>query len=195
MVANQRNNPVTNTAEQPKLDVDDYLTGEETAPIKHEYVAGEVFAMAGASEAHVTVGGNLFTLPRNHVRGGPYRVYIADMKLRVEPADTFYYPDLFVTCDPADGRENLFKRNPTLIVEVLSTTAFDRGTKFAHYRLLDSLREYVLIEPERPSIDIFRRRVDRGLDFVPGCRGWGTRVHRYRLPLPGDRGLRRVAFG
>ncbi len=165
----RRNNPMTSTAEQPKISVDDYLAGEETAPIKHQYVAGEVFAMAGAGEAHVTVAGNLFALLRNHVRGGPCRVYIADMKVRVEQADAFYYPDLFVTCDPADGREKLFKRNPTLVVEVLSdsTAAFDRGTKFAHYRRLASLREYVLIEPERPAIDTFRRGAEGGWVLHP----------------------------
>jgi len=144
------NNPVTNTAEQSKIGVDDYLAGEEIAPIKHEYVAGE---------AHVTVALNLASMLRNHVRGSPCRVYIADMKVRVESADAFYYPDVFVTCDPADSREKQFKRNPILVIEVLSdsTAAFDRGAKFAHYRQLDSLLEYGLIEPERPSVDIFRR--------------------------------------
>jgi Uma2 family endonuclease len=153
---------MTSAAESPKISVDDYLAGEESSPLKHEYIAGEVFAMAGAGEAHVTVALNLATLLRNHVRKGPCRVYISDMKVRVESADAFYYPDVFVTCDPADGREGLFKRHPTLVIEVLSdsTAAFDRGAKFAHYRQLDSLLEYVLIEPERRSIDVFRRNAD-----------------------------------
>jgi len=147
---------MTNTAEKSKIGIDDYLAGEETAPIKHEYVAGEVFAMAGAGKAHVTVALNLATMLRNHFRGSPCRVYISDMKVRVEPADAFYYTDVFITSDPVDGREERFKRNPTLVINVLSdsTAAFDRGAKFAHYRRLDSLREYVLIEPEQPSIDI-----------------------------------------
>ncbi|WP_089728915.1 Uma2 family endonuclease [Candidatus Thiosymbion oneisti] len=164
---------MTNTAEQAKLGVDDYLAGEEIAPLKHEYVAGEVFAMAGAGEAHVTVALNLASMLRNHVRGGPCRVYISDMKVRVEQADAFYYPDVFVTCDPADGREKRFKRNPILIVEVLSdsTAAFDRGAKFAHYRQLDSLLEYVLIEPERPLVDIFRRNAEGGWVLHPVAEG------------------------
>ena len=164
---------MTSTAEIPKIGTDDYLAGEESSPVKHEYVAGEVFAMAGAGEAHVTVAGNLFALLRNHVRGGPCRVYIADMKVRVEQADAFYYPDVFVTCNPADGRENLFKRNPRLIIEVLSdsTAAFDRGAKFAHYRQLDALREYVLIEPERPSIDVFRRNAEGSWVLHPVAEG------------------------
>lgn len=136
---------------------EDYLTGEETSRVKNDYVAGEVFAIPGAGEAHVTVAGNLFILLRNHVRGGPCRVYISDMKVRVEKADAYYSPDVFITCDPADGRENLFKCNPTLVVEVLSefTAAFDQGAKFAHYRQLESLQEYVLIEPTGMSIAYF----------------------------------------
>lgn len=150
---------MTSAAESPKISAEDYLAGEETSPVKHEYIAGEVFAMAGAGEAHVTVALNLASLLRDHVRGGPCRAYISDMKVRVEQADAFYYPDVFVTCDPADGREGLFKRNPILVIEVLSesTAGFDRGAKFANYRRLESLREYVLIEPERVSVDVFRR--------------------------------------
>lgn len=160
---------MTSAAEQAKISAEDYLAGEETSAVKHEYLAGEVFAMAGAGEAHVTVAGNLFALLRTHVRGGPCRVYISDMKLRVEKADAFYYPDVFVTCDPADGRENLVKRNPVLVIEVLSdsTEAFDRGAKFAHYRQLDALREYILIAPERPVIDVFRRNPEGNWVLYP----------------------------
>ncbi|NEV62956.1 Uma2 family endonuclease [Thiorhodococcus minor] len=148
-----------NTAEQAHITHEDYLAGELESPIKHEYLAGQVFAMAGASEAHATIAGNLFALLRAHVRGSPCRVYIADMKVRVDAADAFYYPDVFVTCSGTDAAETYVKRDPTLIVEVLSasTAAFDHGAKFAHYRQLPSMREYVLIDPERLSIDVFRR--------------------------------------
>ncbi|NEX21760.1 Uma2 family endonuclease [Thiorhodococcus mannitoliphagus] len=148
-----------NTAEQVHISHQDYLAGELESPVKHEYLAGQVFAMAGASEAHATIAGNLFALLRPHVRGTPCRVYMADMKVRVDAADAFYYPDVFVTCSAADAAETYVKRDPTLIVEVLSnsTAAFDHGKKFAHYRQLPSLREYVLVDPERLSIDVFRR--------------------------------------
>lgn len=151
-----------NTAHQSVLSADEYLKGEQHSDIKHEYIAGQVFAMAGASEAHVTIAGNLFSLLRSHVRGSPCRVYISDMKVRVDSADSFFYPDVLVTCSAADGTERLMKRDPSLIVEVLSdsTAAFDRGAKFAHYRHLPSLTEYVLIEPERMTIDVFRRNDD-----------------------------------
>lgn len=150
---------MTSAAESPRIKANEYLAGEETSPAKHEYLAGEVFAMAGAGETHVTVALNLASMLRDHLRGGPCRVYISDMKVRIEKADAFYYPDVFVTCDPGDAGENLFKRNPTLVIEVLSesTAAFDRGAKFAHYRRLDSLCEYVLVEPELHFVDVFRR--------------------------------------
>lgn len=153
---------MANVAEQYRVSVEDYLAGEGRADIKHEYLAGEVFAMAGASEAHVTIALNLATLLRSHVRGGPCRTYIADMKVRIEAANAFYYPDVFVTCDPSDAREALFKRHPRLVIEVLSdsTAAVDRGAKFAHYRRLESLTEYVLIEPERRAVDVFRRDME-----------------------------------
>jgi len=153
---------MSNLAGSSFITVDDYLAGEAESPIKHEYLDGEVFAMGGASDAHVTIAGNVFSLLRAHLRGGPCRVYITDMKLQVERANAFFYPDVFVTCAAADAAEPLVKRSPTVIIEVLSksTEGYDRGDKFAHYRLLDSLREYVLIDSRRLVIDVFRRHAD-----------------------------------
>jgi Uma2 family endonuclease len=96
---------------------------------------------------------------RQRLRGGPCRVYISDMKLRAEAADTFYYPDVLVTCDPRDHASDTYKAHPVLIVEVLSesTAAYDRGGKFAAYRTLESLREYVLADPAARTVDCFRR--------------------------------------
>ena len=98
--------------------------------------------MAGASDAHVTVAGNVFAMLRAHVRGGPCRVYIADMKLRVDLAQSFFYPDVFVTCDPADLGEATAKQHPKVVIEVLSesTEGYDRGGKFAAYRRLRAWR-------------------------------------------------------
>ncbi|WP_299018740.1 Uma2 family endonuclease [uncultured Tepidimonas sp.] len=145
--------------EKPIFSAEDFLAWEAAQTEKHEYIAGEVFAMAGASDAHVTVSGNVFAALRAHLRGGPCRTYIADMKLHVEAADAFFYPDVFVTCSAADAARPNFKREPVLIIEVLSkaTAAFDRGGKFAHYRRLPSLQEYALIDGERIAVDVFRR--------------------------------------
>ena len=144
------------------ITIEDYLAGEAVSPIRHEYVAGEVFAMAGATEEHATIAGNLFAMLRAHVRGGPCRVYIADMKLRVATANAFFYPDVFVTCDPADTAEPLAKHHPRLICEVLSesTEAYDRGGKFAAYRGLESLSEYLLIDSRQRAVEVFRRQPD-----------------------------------
>lgn len=153
---------MSNLAEIPFVSVADYLAGEALSPLKHEYVAGEVFAMAGASEEHVTIAGNLFALLRAHVRGGPCRVYIADMKLRVERAQAFFYPDVFVTCAAADAQRPTAKEEARVVIEVLSesTEAYDRGAKFGSYRELASLQEYVLIDSRRRSVEAFRRHPD-----------------------------------
>ena len=140
----------------------DYLAGEELSPIKHEYIDGQIYAMAGASDAHVTIAGNLFALLRNHVRGTGCRVYMADMKAFIETANIFYYPDVMVTCDERDRAFPNHKKYPCLIVEVLSpkTEAFDRGDKFADYQQLQSLQEYVLISQKRQRVECFRRNAE-----------------------------------
>lgn len=144
---------------QPKFGAEDYLAWEANQPVKHEYLAGEVFAMAGGSDAHVTVSLNLASALRSHLRGTPCRTYIADMKLRVAAADAYFYPDVFVTCSAADAQQPLAKAEPVLVAEVLSpsTEAFDRGGKFAAYRSLPSLQEYLLIDPDRRSVEVYRR--------------------------------------
>ncbi|WP_416674120.1 Uma2 family endonuclease [Egbenema bharatensis] len=141
------------------LSPDDYLQMEAHSPIKHEYVNGEVYAMAGASDAHVTIALNLAALLRAHVRGTGCRVYISDMKARLEACNCFYYPDLLITCDPRDRETPTYKSFPCLLVEVLSdsTEAFDRGDKFIDYQTLDSLQEYVLVNTRHQRVECYRR--------------------------------------
>lgn len=147
---------------QPPLSVEDYLRLETESAIKHEYINGDVYAMAGASDTHVTIAGNLFALLRSHTRGSGCRVYIADMKARIEARNCFYYPDVMVTCDPRDQETSNYKRFPKLVVEVLSdsTEAFDRGDKFADYQTLESLEEYVLINTRHQRVECFRRNAE-----------------------------------
>lgn len=144
---------------QPSFSAEEYLQMEEHSSIKHEYRDGDIYDMAGANDAHVTITLNLAALLRSHVRGSGCRVYIADMKARLEKLNRFYYPDILVTCDPEDQETDTYKRFPKLIVEVLSdsTEAFDRGDKFADYQTLESLQEYVLINTKRQRVDCFRR--------------------------------------
>ncbi|MFH7242359.1 MAG: Uma2 family endonuclease [Spirulina sp.] len=138
---------------------EDYLAAEADRPIKHEYRDGDVYAMAGGTDAHNQIAGNLYTFLRNHLRGSGCRTYFADVKARIEALNRFYYPDVMVTCDERDTALSTYKQHPCLIVEVLSesTEAFDRGNKFADYRHLDSLEEYVLISQTRQQVEVFRR--------------------------------------
>lgn len=150
------------TASTQSLDLltpDQYLQMEENSSVKHEYTNGEIYAMAGASDPHVTIELNLAAELRRHVRGSGCRVFISDMKVRIQSPSRFYYPDILVTCDDRDRNTPLYKEFPCLIVEVLfdSTEAFDRGDKFADYRQLSSLQEYVLISTHQPRIECFRR--------------------------------------
>src|SRR5262245_18608119 len=139
------------------LTVDEYLEAEKTASERHEYVAGQIYAMAGASDAHKTIAGNIFTRLRSQVRGETCPVYISDMKVWSEPASVFYYPDVMVTCDAEDTGE-YFKTRPCLIVEVTSpsTTVTDHREKLLAYRKLRSLREYVMLAQHEMRVEIYR---------------------------------------
>jgi Uma2 family endonuclease len=141
------------------VSVEDYLTGERTSTVKHEYVAGQVFAMSGVSEQHNVITSNLLVLLREKTRGGPCRILVTDVMLGVEAADAFYYPDIMVCCDPADD-DPYVKRSPVVVVEVLSrsTAATDRREKLRAYRQLPSLREYVLIDSIRRRVEVYRRK-------------------------------------
>lgn len=147
---------------QPPLSIEDYLQLEAESAIKHEYINGAVHAMAGASDTHVTIALNIAALLRSHLRGSGCRVYIADMKARIEARNCFYYPDVMVACDPRDQETPNYKRFPKLVIEVLSdsTEAFDRGDKFADYQTLESLEEYVLINTRHQRVECFRRSAD-----------------------------------
>ncbi len=140
------------------LTVQEYLEFEEKSDVKHEYVAGRIFAMAGATEGHNTIAGNLFAQLRFHLRGSGGRAYLADMKVRIEIADTFYYPDVMVTCEPF-ALKSVFKSNPDLIVEVLSpsTENTDRREKLSIYRQLESLREYAIVYQDRIRVELYRK--------------------------------------
>ncbi len=165
---------MTDPAAEFRFDADAFLTWEAQQSEKHEYLGGEVYAMVGARREHVVVSGNLFAAFKERLRGGPCQAYVADLKLRVEAADAFFYPDVMVSCEPGDHAAGLFITQPILIVEVLSdsTAAFDRGDKFAAYRTLGSLREYVLVDIPARRVEVFRRQADGDWlfhEFLSGC--------------------------
>ena len=146
---------------QPIFSLDDFLAWEETQPERHEYVCGEVFAMVGARRVHGLVSGNIFATLRQQLRGSPCRAFNESMKLKAAE-NALFYPDVFVTCDPADLRTEQVFTAPTVVVEVLSpsTQAYDRGQKFTWYRGLASLREYLLVDPDTRELQLFRRGAD-----------------------------------
>jgi Uma2 family endonuclease len=154
---------MTSPAIQSAFDAEAYLAWEDQQAEKHEYLRGEVFAMVGARREHVVVSGNLYAAFKQRLRGGPCQAYVADLKLRVETVDAFFYPDVMVSCDSRDHAAAQFIEHPTLIVEVLSesTAAFDRGDKFAAYRKLSSLQEYVLVDIPSRRVESFRRTAEQ----------------------------------
>ncbi len=144
-----------------RMTAQEYLDWETVQETKNEYIDGEIVAMSGARINHNRIAGNGYAWLKQALRGEACQAFISDIKLHVAAANAYYYPDVVVTCDPqdlADGRA-LAVQHPWLVVEVLSdsTAATDRGLKFEHYRLLDSLTHYLLVETTRPRAELFRR--------------------------------------
>ena len=158
--------------QQNYLTADDYLAWEAQQVERHEYIDGEAFAMAGAEDRHVTVTGNLYIALRNHLRGSRCRTFMSDMRLQVQASNAYFYPDVMVTCSDADHASSLSKSEPVLLCEVLSpgTSSFDRGAKFAHYRQIASLQEYLLVDVGLRTADLYRMG-DDGLWVLHPCVG------------------------
>ncbi|WP_072620927.1 Uma2 family endonuclease [Spirulina major] len=141
------------------LTPEDYLAQERHSEIKHEYINGEVYAMAGTTKTHNTISLNTAMLLRMGLRSSQCETFMADVKVGFVNNTRFFYPDLVVTCDSEDDSDPDIIRSPKLIIEVLSksTEAYDRGKKFQDYRTLPSLQEYVLISSQEYLVDVFRR--------------------------------------
>jgi Uma2 family endonuclease len=142
------------------LSVEEYLRYEADGQIRHEYIGGRLHAMAGTSEEHNLISGNIFAAFFNHLRGGPCKTYMADFKVRLEVnrEDVLYYPDVMVAC-VRDGVEKYFLRYPKLIVEVLSpsTEVIDRREKLLNYPQIPTVAEYVLVAQDKREVTLHRR--------------------------------------
>lgn len=142
------------------LSVEEYLEGERHAEVRHEYVAGQVYVMVGASDRHNLIALNLATALRPRARGTPCQLFMSDMKLRLNVAgdEVFYYPDLLLACDPGD-RATYYRAHPCLIVEVLSeaTARVDRREKLFAYTAIESLRSYILLSQDAREAQVHRR--------------------------------------
>ena len=141
---------------------EEYLEGERSAETRHEYVDGRVYAMAGASDDHNRIAGNIFAELRERLRGHRCEPFINDMKVKIPPAFAdvyfYYYPDVLVACDPTDNAR-YFRERPTIIIEVLSTETerTDRREKAIAYRQIATVEAYILVEQERMAATILRR--------------------------------------
>lgn len=142
------------------VSVDEYLARERDNSVRHEYVQGQVYAMAGASDRHNRIALNIASRLNDQLTDDRCETFIADMKVMVTE-DLYYYPDVVVTCDPPGG-DPYFRTQPRLIVEVISpsTARTDRHEKLMAYRHLSSLQEYVLVMQDEVLIEIHRRRDD-----------------------------------
>ena len=138
-----------------------YVAAEEQSDTRHEFLRGEVLAMAGGTPEHAALAMAIGVALSNALAGRPCRVYGADLRVRIEATDLSTYPDVTVVCGKLERATDDANAatNPVLVVEVLSdgTEAYDRGEKFAHYRRLPSLREYLLVSQRERRLELYRK--------------------------------------
>jgi Uma2 family endonuclease len=147
----------------PRFTPAEYLEWEENQEFRHEFVDGEVYAMTGGTINHSEIAANLINVLKNHLRGSGCKVLTSDAKVQTVESNSFFYPDVSVTCDARDRNATKFISHPCLIVEVLSpsTEAYDRGDKFRMYRRSLDLQEYVLVSTAEMCLDVYQRN-ERG---------------------------------
>ena len=171
------------------LDESEYLTLEARSPVRHEYVAGEIFAMTGASIRHNIIAGNLYTALRTHLGGTPCRALMEGVKLYLKKERSYFYPDVMVTCESRllelDAQMQIVD-SPTLIIEVLSpsTEGIDRREKLRAYRTLPSLKEYALVSQDECKLELYRRRGDIAWDIITFEPGDAVEFASVELQLP-----------
>jgi Uma2 family endonuclease len=140
---------------------EEYLALERHAEFKSEYIDGRIVAMTGASAPHNRIAGSVHAELRARFRNGPCESFIGDMRVQISEGRRYTYPDVVAVCGEPKFQDGALDTlmNPALIVEVLSPTteAYDRGEKFQHYRMIETLQEYVLVEQDRPLVERFVR--------------------------------------
>jgi Uma2 family endonuclease len=150
-------------AVRQRFDFSEYVSLEESSTVKHEYLGGLVWAMAGGSPEHARIAANVAAVLASQLAGQRCAVFSSDLRVRVTATGLATYPDLTVICgqlqfDPEDAKQHTVI-NPSVVVEVLSpsTEEYDRGEKLSHYQQIPSLREVVLVDPARRRIEVWRR--------------------------------------
>ncbi len=161
------------------VSVEDYLAAEQASDVRHEYLGGLVYAMAGETRDHNQIVVNTSLTLSRHIRRGPCRLYISDIRVNLDLRNDqyFYYPDIVVTCDKRDTHPR-FVRYPKLIIEVLSesTERTDKREKFFAYTSIASLEEYVLLSQAGPEVTVFRRANKWAAETLSGLKS-KVRVH------------------
>ena len=156
--------------------------------VKHEYVAGEIYAMSGGSPEHAALANAAALLIGSHLRGSPCRTYSSDLRISIRATEVFTYADLSVVCDPVerDPVSPSHVTNPRIVLEVLSpsTERYDREQKRLYYQQLESLCEYVLIAQDHRAVEVWRRDGER---FIHSKYTTGKRAElasiRYQLDV------------
>lgn len=173
------------TQSHPHLTPQEYFEWEARQAIRYEYFDGEVFAMTGGSIPHAEIALNFASFLRDQLRSR-CKVRNSDAKVGITDEGPFTYPDISVTCDERDRTAQQFSRYPCLIVEVVSpsTEAYDRGGKFALYRRLESLKEYVLVGSESQFVEVFRRNAEGTWTFIPYSAGDAVELTSIGLTVP-----------
>lgn len=165
---------------QPRMTVEEYLLFEESQEVRHEYVNGRIFQMTGGTAAHNLISLNIAASLKMQLKDSGCRAYIADMKVRVEASNSFYYPDVIVDCGSFD-RSSVFTSSPIFIFEVLSrsTASTDRREKLLEYQQIPGLKAYLIVHQSRKRVDVYRRESDvdwaeqelgAGDDFELSCK-------------------------
>lgn len=153
---------MSSIAARTYLTPEEYIAAERKATLKSEYISGEIVAMSGASLAHNLITVNTVTQLYNQLTEGGCRVFTSDMRVGIGAGISYFYPDVSVVCDEPRFEDDTLDIlvNPLVIIEVLSTSteSYDRGEKFAHYRQLESLQEYILIAQDRVRVEHYLRQ-------------------------------------
>ncbi len=168
----------------------EFLAWELKQASKHQFFDNEVFAMAGGTAEHNAASLGVAATLRQHLKGSPCKTYVSDMRVRA--ANNYFYPDVVVTCAPSDTNnpKAIEIEQPSLVVEVLSdsTAAFDRGLKFTSYRQIASLQEYLLLDPEAKTAEVFRKN-DKGIWELHPSDAKSPQLHLHSVDWTGNIGV------
>ena len=178
---------------QPKLESwteQEYWNFEEKSSVKHEFINGQLYAMAGGTHTHAAISSNIVIAAGSRLRGKPCRAINSDLKVKVAATGDTFYPDALIHCPPArfEGKNNLVLLTPSVIFEVLSpsTKAFDQESKLLFYQKIETLTDYVLVDAERICVEHFSRE-NAGEDWrwrLYTKRGEVLRFPKLELELP-----------